>query len=199
MPFEKITERILEEADIKAKNIKTDTKAKAKEILAEAGEQAEEVRSQILSEAESSGAEEKKRILALTRLEVRNSVLSEKQKLVESVFREASKKLLSLSDSEYQKFIKNLLLKTVVTGDEEVIIVSGDKKRIDKELLAEVNKSLVKDGRKGNLTLASETRDIQGGFILRSGGIEINSSLSALVDSIREEMGIKVLQTLLGE
>ncbi len=86
-----------------------------------------------------------------------------------------------------------------MTGDEEVIIVSGDKKRIDKELLAEVNKSLVKDGRKGNLTLASETRDIQGGFILRSGGIEINSSLSALVDSIREEMGIKVLQTLLGE
>ena len=199
MPFEKITERILQDANSKAEEIKTETRTRVEEVLVQAQDESEKIKSQILRESEISGAEERKRILALTRLEARNSVLSEKQELVELVFERATEKLLSLSDDRYQQFIKNLLLKTAAAGDEEVIICSSDKNRITPDLLNDVNKSLVKEGKKGNLKLAGETRDIGGGFILRSGRIEINSSISSLINSIREEMGIKVLQTLLEE
>ena len=199
MPFEKITERILLDANNKAEKIKTEARTGVEEILIQAQDESEKMKSQILRESETNGAEERKRILALTRLEARNSVLSEKQELVELVFERATEKLLSLSDDLYQQFIKNLLLKTAMVGDEEVIICSSDKNRITPELLNDVNKSLVEKGKKGNLKLADETRDIGGGFILRSGRIETNSSISSLIGSIREEMGIKVLQTLLKE
>lgn len=199
MPFEKITERILLDANNKAEKIKTEARTGVEEILIQAQDESEKMKSQILRESETNGAEERKRILALTRLEARNSVLSEKQELVELVFERATEKLLSLSDDRYQQFIKNLLLKTAMVGDEEVIICSSDKNRITPELLNDVNKSLVEKGKKGNLKLADETRDIGGGFILRSGRIETNSSISSLIGSIREEMGIKVLQTLLKE
>ena len=199
MPFEKITERILLDANNKAEKIKTEARTGDEEILIQAQDESEKMKSQILRESETNGAEERKRILALTRLEARNSVLSEKQELVELVFERATEKLLSLSDDRYQQFIKNLLLKTAMVGDEEVIICSSDKNRITPELLNDVNKSLVEKGKKGNLKLADETRDIGGGFILRSGRIETNSSISSLIGSIREEMGIKVLQTLLKE
>ncbi len=199
MPFEKITERILLDANSKADEIKTEARTGVEEILTQAQDESERMKSQILRESETNGAEERKRILALTRLEARDSVLFEKQELVELVFERATKKLLSLSDDRYQQFIKDLLLKTTAAGDEEVITCSSDKSRITPELLNDVNKSLVKKGKKGNLKLADETRDIGGGFILRSGGIEINSSIFSLINSIREEMEIKVLQTLLKE
>ena len=127
MPFEKITERILLDANNKAEKIKTEARTGVEEILIQAQDESEKMKSQILRESETNGAEERKRILALTRLEARNSVLSEKQELVELVFERATEKLLSLSDDRYQQFIKNLLLKTAMVGDEEVIICSSDK------------------------------------------------------------------------
>jgi V/A-type H+-transporting ATPase subunit E len=199
MPFDKITERILEDANNKAKEIRGDAKVNAEETLTKAEDEAEREKSKILGEAESKGLEENKRILALTRLEARNSVLAEKQRLVEAVFEEATKRLLSLPDDEYQKFIKNMLLKTAIKGSEEVIIDPADKNRIDSRFLAEVNQALRKAGKKGELRLADETRAIQGGFVLRSGGIEMNSSLEALVGSMKEAMSMEVLQTLLGD
>ena len=199
MPFDKITERILEDANNKAEEVRRDAEARGRQILAKAEEEAEKAKSKILGDAESSGADEKKRILALTRLEARNSVLAEKQTLVQSVFEEAAKRLLSLPDQEYQAFIQKLLLQTVATGNEEVIIDPADKNRITGQFLAEANRMLQKEGKEGNLQLAGETRGIQGGFVLRSGGIEANSSLGALVSSIKEELSMEVLQTLLGE
>ncbi len=199
MPFDKITERILQDANNKAEQILRDARANGEKVLSEAEEQAEKAKSKILGEAESKAADERKRILALTRLEARNSVLAEKQKLVEAVFEEATKRLISLPDADYQAFIRNMLLEKVATGSEEVIIDPADEKRITGKFLAEVNEMLQKQGKQGNLRLASETRNLQGGFVLRSGGIEVNSSLDALVGSIKEEMSMKVLQTLLGE
>jgi V/A-type H+-transporting ATPase subunit E len=52
---------------------------------------------------------------------------------------------------------------------------------------------------KGNLRLAGETRDIQGGFIIRSGDIEINNSLEAIVKMRRDKLEAEVVKTLFGE
>jgi V/A-type H+-transporting ATPase subunit E len=196
MGIKNITERILSDARKKASEIESEDNKKAAEILNEAKNKSKSLRSQIVSSAKSQAEDEKRRILAFARLEARNSILTERQKAVGSVFEKAFENLLSLSDQEYFQLIKSLLIKTTITGEEEIILSSKDKNRITKELIESVNVALRSDGRKGNLKLAEETREIKGGFVLKSDGVEINNSFSSLLGLLREELEFKILEML---
>lgn len=199
MGIENITERILSDAREKASEIENEANKKAVGILEEAEQKAESLKSKIILASETDGKEEKRRILAFARLEARNSILAEKQKAVDLVFQKALSKLLSLPDKEYSDLIKRLLLKTVSTGEEEVIFSPKDKKRISKELVEIVNETLKADGRKGALKISDDTREIEGGFILRSKGIEVNNSFSSMLALLREESEFQILQMLIKE
>ena len=51
----------------------------------------------------------------------------------------------------------------------------------------------------GMLTLAEETRPIQGGFILAADGVEVNCAFETLVRLSRPELERQVAQILFGE
>lgn len=196
MGIENITERIISDAQEKVSEIKSGSDKESAKIRDEAKKKAESIKSQIIAGAESQAEEEKRRILAFARLEARNSVLTEKQKVIGQVFNKASEELQSLPDREYEDLIKKLLIKDAVTGEEEIIFSSGDKKRITDKLIADVNAALKANGRKGNLKIAQETRKIEGGFILKAEGVEINNSFSSLLSLLREELEYKLLEIL---
>ncbi len=198
MPLEKIIERISSDAQKKASEIESAAKAKAKGILNEGEREAEKLKARLLTEAEKEAEEERKRALALARLETRSLILAAKQEAVKTAFNKALEKLLGFSDKEYQELIKKMLLK-ITLGDEEVILSTKDRKRLGDEFLKEVNAALVKTGKKGNLALSKETKDFQGGFILRSHHLEINSTFSALLDSVRNELEPAIVKVLFGE
>ena len=62
-----------------------------------------------------------------------------------------------------------------------------------------LNAALVAGGKEGAaLTVSSETRDIDGGFVLTYGGIEENCSFDALFDSAHEMLQDKVQEILFG-
>ncbi|MDI6822475.1 MAG: V-type ATP synthase subunit E [Actinomycetota bacterium] len=199
MPIEKIIERIKSDAEKDASYIRDEAKAKADEILESAGREAESIKSKILATAQAQAEEEKKRILSLARLESRNSILSQKQDAVGSAFKGALDKLLSLPSKEYQELLKKMIVNAATTGEEEIILSPRDRERITNNFVEEVNSILVKQGKKGNLKLAEETRDIRGGFILRSDKIEANNSFPALLETLREEIEPQVLKILFGE
>ncbi|MDP3013707.1 MAG: V-type ATP synthase subunit E family protein, partial [Candidatus Subteraquimicrobiales bacterium] len=175
MPLEKITERILSDARKRASEIESAAQVRAKELLDETALEAEKSKTQFLTNAQKEAEEEKKRALALARLEARGLVLKAKQQAVEVAFAGALKKLLALPDEKYQELMKKMLLETA-EGNEEVIVSSKDRKQLNDEFLKQVNSELVKAGKIGKLTLSAETRNFQGGFILRSGGVEINNT-----------------------
>ena len=48
----------------------------------------------------------------------------------------------------------------------------------------------------GKLVLSNDTADIEGGLLLRYGDVEINCSISMLIDSIRSSVEAKVYRAL---
>ena len=49
---------------------------------------------------------------------------------------------------------------------------------------------------KGNITIAEETADIVGGFILKQGDVEVNGTIDILLELIRGELAAQVAQVL---
>ena len=71
-----------------------------------------------------------------------------------------------------------LAAEAAVTGDEEIVLNARDRAAVGDKVAAAANAKLPD----GKLTLADETGDFKGGFILRRGNIEANCTAELLVE-----------------
>jgi len=197
MPIEKITQRIFSDAKREAAKLRKEAEAEAKKIFIEAQAEAEKKAAAVLTKAKIQAQDEKKRVLAMARLASRDLVLREKRQAIDSAFQRGFEKVSALPDHQYLSLIKKMMLEAVETGEEEVIVSPKDQKRIDRSFLDEVNRELVERGKNGQISLSDETRDLQGGFVLKQGGIETNGSLPVLIESVRGELEGEVIKALL--
>lgn len=188
MSVDKITEKILSDAQAEVKGIQTEIAKKTEKILAEGREQAAALEKEAEEEAKRRAEDQKGKDIATAELELRKALLAQKQGLIQQVFDQALKRMANLKGQEYQRFITKLLLNVVEVGDEQVVFSGSGDHEIGEKLLEEVNARLAKEGRKGNLRIVREDRDLQGGFILRRGKMEVNCSLKALFNTVREEL-----------
>ena len=193
---EKIQAKILEEAQLFAEaNIKR-AEEEAANIIRAASKEAEAKRKQIIEKAELEAVEVRKRIIAVAELEARKQKLMAKQQIVDEAFELALKKLNDLPDIEYQSILVDMISNSVETGKEEVILSSRDKQRLSPGFLDELNKKLLQRGISADLRISEETRPISGGFILKSGDIEVNNSFEAIIRMNRDDIEAEVIKSL---
>ena len=195
MGLEDITKRIIDDAEKEANKIRKEAGNKAEEFIKEAQGETETTRAKSLGEAKEQAVNEQKRLLALARLGAKKTILSEKRQAVEAAYNKAETLLASLPQDKYRQFLKRTLLREA-TGNEEIIVALGDKDYFNQAFIDEVNAELRRSGKDGNLAVSSEVRKIKGGFILKSDGIEVDSSLDTLVNSYREELEAEVVKIL---
>jgi V/A-type H+-transporting ATPase subunit E len=193
---EKIKERILEEARSQAESNIKRAQEEASDIITSAKKDGDSKKAVILEKAKKEAQEVKKRLKSVAELEARKKKLQAKQEMVEEAFKKTLEKLIGLPDEEYEKIISQMLLNSVESGSEEIILSPRDKKRLSPNFVEEINKKLVAKGIKGSLSLSKESRDINGGFVLKSGDIETNSSFEALIRAKREEIEPEVVKVL---
>lgn len=199
MSLEKILSRIESDTQKEVDSIIERANANAKEVIQKAEEEAGILKGDLLKSAEEEATQRQERMLAMASLDFRKRLLDEKQRAIDAVFLEAIENLCNLEDDEYRALIKRILLSGVQTGDEEIILSGRDKERLTPSFLNELNEELRKDGKKGNLTFSRETRGMAGGFVLRQGNIELNSTFESLLASSREELESEVGRLLFGE
>ncbi len=195
MGLENIIEKINKEASLKAEEILKEARGKEEEIISSAEKEAEKIRENMLKEALQKQSRSKESALALANLEARKELLRYKQSIVSRVYDEILQDIEKLSSEEYQDFIENILLK-YASGDEEVIIASGDEKRLTKKFIDRVNKKLSANKKKGNLIISDQKRTFTGGVILRKGKLEANYSFGNLIKNLRdktEQEAVKIL------
>ena len=89
-----------------------------------------------------------------------------------------------------------MLVASVKSKNEEVILSAKDKRRLSPDFIQKINKRLSSEKTKSNLTLSKEERNIGGGFILKSEDIETNNSFEALIKMQREKIESEVVKTL---
>lgn len=192
MDAKQVVDKILGQAQSQANEIKEQAKTKAEAELKEAKVKLEEYTKQTQAAALKEAEDRKGRILANARMDIRKDNLGAKVGLLNEVFNNSINRINGFGDNEYKGLMKKLLLKSVETGQEEVV-VGKDEHRIDQGFIDNVNREL---GDKGKLKLASDRANIKGGFILRKGNISINVSTAVLVSQIREKLEMELNKEL---
>lgn len=129
------------------------------------------------------------------RLNRRRTQLAVKQELIDGVFARSLGALCALSDDDFSSFITGLMTQAAATGRERVLTAPGDK-RINAGLIEKVNGALAAKGLPGQLTLAGETTDIRGGFVLEENGVLTNCSFEMLLRQLRSSVEADVARVL---
>ncbi len=195
---EKIKAKILEDASQMAKDIEEQAKEEARRITDAAKREAEEKRKEILQKGESDGAESYRRLLAVAGLEGRKERLKAKQDMVENAFKAAMERIISMPDAKYQKFLEDMVVSAAEKGEGELLLSEKDLSRMDRQFIESINKKLEHEGKNGNLKMSQKTIRAAGGFILKCGEMEINSTLEILFGMLRPELENEIVDILFG-
>ena len=215
----KITGKILSEAQAKADKILADAQAECDRINAEYAERADKIRSEISTEAEKGGMEYVARIRSTAATTKRNLLLQTKSDLIDGVFESVLEQTRNLELAKYNEILIGLLSAALLEqfeseatsrtlyGEEEALVPESyeilfnqrDRDRCGKLVIEGVKKHLagkVSADKLSRLTLATQTANIDGGLVLRCGNVESNCSLSILFAQLRESLESEVARTL---
>jgi V/A-type H+-transporting ATPase subunit E len=198
MGVDKIVAKLISDAEAEAARILAEAEHAAGEIRRQGEEEAQAASEPILQAAEAEAQRRRRQHLALAELWARNKVLAAKREVLERVFQEAKERLGRLGSQEYRAFLKELLIRAAETGEEEIVLSPRDAAVFDTNLLEEVNAELKRAGKAGSLKVAQEGRELDGGFVLRGRGYEVNVTFATLLRQAHEGLETEVARLLFG-
>jgi len=194
MDAQQVTEKILADAKAEAEKIKKQADEKQAAEQEKLNDQLQEYKKQTEILAQKAAQDKKSHLLAEARMDIAKQFLAEKRKILDEVFEQARQQLRNLPDEQYRKLMTKLMLETVETGDEQVI-VDKNEKRIDQNFITSVNQQLAAEN-KGSLKLADEKQNLGAGFILKRGKIKRNVSIEVLLAQAQKELEIDLAKQL---
>ena len=183
----KITERIVGDAEKYANDLLDDAKLRADDIITEA--ECEGVK--IVAESVKSGNAESEKIISRAKsssvLTERNILLKAKTELIDEAFAKAEEKIAALPYERYKKFIEGCFCEAMADLNSESykIIPSECDRKLIEEIIA---------GR-DNVTIC-EGKKPETGFTLFGGDISICCSISAVLAQMRSSLNDKVCAIL---
>ena len=191
-----LTSKILKDAEERKESILNAANEERAKIIAKKEAAAKMEEASMLEKAKIEAKTRQERIVSSAELKARNEKLKAKQEVIDSVFEKSINELCSMSDEDLKNFIKNMIINSDITGDENIILNEKGKSVVDNSLLNTINSELKEKGKKGELTISDEVRNFRGGFILEKDGIEINNTFEDLVNSSRDDLEFEVAQVL---
>ena len=192
--IEKITARIIEDAEREIAQMQRENEEKINALTAEAKSAAEQESLELLTRGRRA-AEERERLSSSAAVECRKMELAAKQELLNEAFAVAVEELCHLPREKYLALIASLAAE-VAEGGEEMILSPQDASEIGPEVVLLANTALREAGKPGKLTLSAEPRSIPGGFILSHGDVELNCAFDTLVRLQREKLEKEVAAIL---
>lgn len=193
-----LTSKILKDAEERKNSILATAEDEKANVLEKKNNSAKSLEATMLEKAKSEAQSRKERIISGALLKARNDKLKAKQAVIKEVFEKSIEELCNLSKEQFIDFVKSSILSMDVIGDEKLILNEEGKTIINQTLINEINMELALKGKKGEVTIDSETRNFKGGFILERQGIEINNTFQALVNSLKDELEFEVARELFG-
>ncbi|HBG26639.1 MAG: hypothetical protein A2Y10_04630 [Planctomycetes bacterium GWF2_41_51] len=195
MDTNQVVQKILNEAQAQAQKIKAQADEKLNALNAETEKELSSFEQETQRLCEKATLESKERILAGARMAALRQETETKRTLLNKVVEKTAQKIKSMNDDEYLNLIEGLIIASVKTGGEELVIGKNEK-RINNDFVSRVNQKL---GDKGNLRIADEKADIDAGFILRQGKRQTNASLDVMLKVAAQQLEGKLARQLFGQ
>lgn len=175
--LERITEKIMEEAQKQVDESLESLEVEKARILAQGKKRALLKGEELIERARKDSLLDKERSIASAQLKSRDDILSKRLAILDECFEKAKLALRNLSDERYLAFVKKALDSLVLEGDER-LIVAQDKRAL----------------MKGLIPLSEETCDV--GFIIEKKGLRYNFQFDELTDYKREEIQDEIYRLL---
>lgn len=163
---------ITENAEKQAEDIIADAKLRAQELFEERKVQADKKAEMVLQSAESSA-----------KLVQSRAVLKEKLEIIDDTLVRSLEVIKALPKKEYFEILKELILKFSRQGEGELRLSKEDTGKLPSNFIDSTNNAL-----KNSKIKLGKSIDIDSGFILVYGGIDVNCSFDAIVASKKEEL-----------
>ena len=191
--IEKITARIEQDARAEMEAALEQARHKAEEITLRYGAQAA-AEAEKAAEAGRKAAQQRfERLEGAADMEAKKTILAAKQAAIEKAFEKAEETLLGLPDGEYADLLAKLAAGSAKSGRGEIILNSRDRDRVGADVVKKANQLL--QGR-GELTLADDVGEMEGGLVLRSGKVEVNCAFETQLRILRDTMAAEVAKVL---
>ena len=216
--LEKITSRILADANAQAQAILDEAAEKSRAVRAQNLADAQIAQDRLIADAEREGEALVVRAKSSAAMTRRNVELSAKSEMIDRAFARAMQEIYEMDRTEYAALLVSLLCKTLnaqrESERESVRLYGEDIAPAYYELMLNARDSgevagLVMDGVRdaaasGRISadmltkvhLCSEPVDIDGGLVLRCGDIETNCSFSMMLASLRPALEPRIQQIL---
>jgi len=196
--IEKITDRILADAQAEIDETLRAAEAEAASIRAKFEAQAQRETEELIRRGQERAAERERNLAGTAQLEARKATLAVKQTVLDRAFTLAQAQLHTLPEAEYISFLSDLAVRSSYTGIESVVLSPEDLEKYGEAVVNAANERLAREGKPASLTLAPDTRTTGGGLILRDGNIETNCTFETLLRLIRSEISSEVAAVLFG-
>ena len=175
---EKILAGIAGEAKTEAEKITAEAEMQAAEITAAAKAEAETDAEKIRADAEKKAELIINSGKSSAELLKRDTALNCRRGLIEKALNFVADTVNAYGDRDYFDFLLTLIKKEKLNGKGEVYLSVKDKARDIAAFKSDLSAL--------DLTLSDTFADINGGFILKYGDIQINGELSALIHEKRD-------------
>ncbi len=195
-----IVKKIVDDAVQTAGEIFGKYENEANEILKQKESELEQFKNNELERIAKESENYKRRLIQIANLDIRKKFLSIKQEIVDDLFKQIEERILNLPDEKYLKYIETKIIEYIQTGNEEVVVGTRDKERINQAFLDNINKKLKeKLQEEGHLKISSEPADFVAGFVLVNDKIRVNNSIEYVLKELREEMESSIVNDLFKE
>ena len=187
MSTQKVTEKILQDAEKEAEEITAKYEREAADIASDFADRVAQKKRQIQTDIEERKETEIMRSLSQHRLALNKKQTEHKQRLINDTIEEAVAKLSE--HGEYFTFLTELIKKGgTKTG--ELVINNNDLKRYRKDL----EKFLEKEG--FNLRIVEDDGIKKGGITLRHGTTHHIGSLDIILELLSDELAIAISKSM---
>jgi V/A-type H+-transporting ATPase subunit E len=191
MSIEKITSRIMDEAERERQQVVAEAEKKRDAILADARAKAEAL--QAAEEARGLSEKEKtvSRRKSVADIDCRKMILQEKQQHISQCFDRAVDAIIGMEEDSYLSLLISLGQQT---GLKEGMLIFNEKEKAS--IGQKVADGLTKAVPEGKFTVSEETRNIRGGYLLEAGKVYINNTIEALVEEYKDSLSSEIAAML---
>lgn len=190
--IEKITARIAADAEKEIAAVREASHARIAEIRSAYEKKADEVYEEYLRTGIRDAKQYASRIERTAQLESKKELLALRQEMVSEAFRLAESKISAMDQQQYITYLTRKACETGFRGEAQLVMSEKDKVSVGQQVADAVNAACPE----GKVTLADDTKEMLGGFILRQGNVEVNCTVDIILELIRGEAAADVAKVL---
>ena len=186
--LDRIIEKINADSLASCREIADQAQKRAQDIVSDADERAEQVYAEIIADAEKKAQS----IMTMSEANVsgiaRRAELSAKVEAVDAAIEAAYDAMCDMGADEYFAALKKLAVRNAGKGEGELRLSKRDLDRVPSGFADRINAALTN----GSVKLSGQSADIDNGFILVYGDIEMNCTFRALINEQKDIVREKV-------